>query len=162
MNHFEILGVSQSSSLDEIKSAYRKLAMQFHPDRNPAGEERFKAVSASYAWIEKNHRPGVSSIHDDIHYKTTTSAPADRMAYDVIYRIIEGPPDENHIYHVKIPHTIIDIETRVFFMINYKRASIEFKVTLPAGTSIPYTIKTKDLPALGQITIQFSTGIDKY
>jgi molecular chaperone DnaJ len=42
---YEILGVGKSSSADEIKKAYRKVAMQFHPDRNPgdkAAEENLK------------------------------------------------------------------------------------------------------------------------
>jgi len=48
---YEILGVSRSASADEIKSCYRKLAMQYHPDRNPgdaAAEEHFKEISQAY------------------------------------------------------------------------------------------------------------------
>lgn len=48
---YEILGVTKSSSADEIKKAYRKVAMQFHPDRNPGNkeaEEKFKEAAESY------------------------------------------------------------------------------------------------------------------
>lgn len=48
---YSILGVSKNSTQDEIKSAYRKLAMKYHPDKNPgdtAAEEMFKKISAAY------------------------------------------------------------------------------------------------------------------
>ena len=50
-DYYEILGVSKGSSADEIKKAYRKVAMQFHPDRNPgdkAAEDKFKEAAEAY------------------------------------------------------------------------------------------------------------------
>lgn len=50
-DYYSILGVSKSSSADEIKKSYRKLALQYHPDRNKGNkvsEEKFKEVTKAY------------------------------------------------------------------------------------------------------------------
>ncbi|NBW82493.1 J domain-containing protein, partial [bacterium] len=52
MNYYELLGISKTASEEEIKKSYRKLAMQYHPDRNPGNkqaEEKFKQISEAYA-----------------------------------------------------------------------------------------------------------------
>ena len=50
-DYYEVLGVDKSASLDDVKKAYRKLAIRYHPDKNPgdhAAEERFKEATEAY------------------------------------------------------------------------------------------------------------------
>jgi curved DNA-binding protein len=58
-DYYKILGVSRSASTDEIKTAYRKLAMQYHPDRNPGdrqAEEHFKEINEAYQVLSDSQK----------------------------------------------------------------------------------------------------------
>ena len=58
-DYYEALGASRSASADDLKKAYRKLAMQFHPDRNPgdkSAEQKFKDINEAYDVLKDDQR----------------------------------------------------------------------------------------------------------
>ena len=55
MNPYEILGVSKNSNKSEIKKAYRKLALENHPDKG-GNEENFKRISEAYSILSDDHK----------------------------------------------------------------------------------------------------------
>ena len=58
-DYYDVLGVSKSASKDELKKAYRKLAMKYHPDRNPDDEkasEKFKELSEAYEILSDDQK----------------------------------------------------------------------------------------------------------
>ena len=66
---YAILGVAKTASADEIKKTYRKLAMQYHPDRNPGpeGEEKFKEIGEAYSVLsDADKRAEYDKLRDAI------------------------------------------------------------------------------------------------
>ena len=79
---YEVLGVSRSASEDNIKKAYRKLALQHHPDRNegsPDAEERFKEVTRAYEVLRD---PEQRSVYDRFGEAGLARSGGGPQAYD--------------------------------------------------------------------------------
>lgn len=59
MEYYQILGVEKTATADDIKKAYRKLAIKYHPDKNPdnkQAEEKFKEISEAYAVLSDSEK----------------------------------------------------------------------------------------------------------
>ena len=63
-DYYEVLGVSKTATADEIKKAYRKKAIQYHPDKNPGdkeAEEKFKEAAEAFDVLSKKKKQGSTS-----------------------------------------------------------------------------------------------------
>ena len=75
-DYYEVLGVSRSVTEAELKSSYRRLAMKYHPDRNPgdkAAEDKFKEAAEAYAVLADAEK---RSLYDRFGHKAVSSAGA--------------------------------------------------------------------------------------
>jgi molecular chaperone DnaJ len=81
-DYYEVLSVTRTATDGEIKSAYRKLAMQYHPDRNPGdkvAEERFKEAAEAYAVLCD---PEKRSLYDRFGHQGVRSAAGGGAGFD--------------------------------------------------------------------------------
>lgn len=73
-DYYELLGVARGASQDEVKKAYRKLAIKYHPDKNPGNheaEEKFKEISQAYEVLGD---PSQRSMYDQYGHDAFTKA----------------------------------------------------------------------------------------
>jgi len=66
-NYYEILGISKSASEEDIKKAYRKMALRFHPDKNKEAdaEEKFKAIAEAYEVLGDKQKRDAFDLYGD-------------------------------------------------------------------------------------------------
>lgn len=62
MEYYNILGLNCNASQEEIRSAYKRLAVKYHPDKNnePGAEEKFKKISEAYQYLNSNSNSNIS------------------------------------------------------------------------------------------------------
>ena len=62
-NFYDILGVTESASSSEIKNAYRRLSMEYHPDRPNGDEEKFKKIGEAYETLGDSEKRRMYDIN---------------------------------------------------------------------------------------------------
>jgi molecular chaperone DnaJ len=80
---YDILGVSKSADADEMKRAYRKLAMQFHPDRNPgdkSAEQKFKDINEAYDVLKDDQKRAAYDRFGHAAFENGSRGPGDGFA----------------------------------------------------------------------------------
>jgi molecular chaperone DnaJ len=89
-DYYEILVVEKTATDAEIKSAYRKLALKYHPDRNPGdaeAEERFKEAAEAYAILADREK---RELYDRYGHAGVSSGAALAACLDLAERIRDG------------------------------------------------------------------------
>jgi molecular chaperone DnaJ len=87
-DYYEVLGITKAAGKDEIKSAYRKLALQYHPDRNKSAgaEEKFKEISEAYAVLSDDEKRRRYDVYG--HVGTEDAFRGSEANFDEIFRDI--------------------------------------------------------------------------
>jgi hypothetical protein len=96
-NPYEVLGVERQATTAEIKAAYRRLALQYHPDRNPgdhAAEEKFKEVSLAYAVLgdeeKRAHYDRFGGVSNDMPFGAEADLSTVTDFFDAIFGDLFG------------------------------------------------------------------------
>jgi molecular chaperone DnaJ len=100
MDPYHVLGATPASSQREIRASFRKLAKQYHPDRNPSGEERFKEVVRAYETLGK---PDRRSRYDSSAVSTAASRDRPRRRVEMSVMVTVPQAAAGHEVEVETP-----------------------------------------------------------
>jgi len=101
IDYYALLGVSEGASEEELKRAYRRLALQCHPDKNPGdrkAEERFKAISEAYAVLMDHQKRRQYDSFRQARAAHSSTTGGFRYSQEEIFRDLFSNPDLSSIF----------------------------------------------------------------
>ena len=166
IDYYDVLGVGRDASENDLKRAYRQLAMQFHPDKNPgdkAAEERFKQISEAYAILSDPDKRsqydrfgtvggaggfegGFGTLFEDIFENFFSGGPRGRRS-----RVARG---EDLQYELKL--TLEEVATGIETKVQIPR--LEACETCSGTGAEPGTKRTTCETCRGQGQVRFNQG----
>lgn len=165
MSHYETLGIEKNASAEEIKSAYRKLAMKHHPDRG-GNEKMFQKITEAYeTLIDPNkkdeydhHGPaGFRPSWQEFHFK---SGPFTQGHYNPFEDIFSNFGFGEQPRHSRPTNSNLQIKVKISLKHSYLGKTVNFSYPLPSGKNQTAEIKIPPGIENGQTMILSGFGDD--
>lgn len=153
MNYYTILGINKNASPEEIKRAYRKLAMECHPDRTGGDEAKFKQINEAYEILSNsdkrnaydNPQPNFNNQYHG-HQTPFGSSPFDHIFGQGFAQQSQTP--RNRDIHLQAKIELVDVLTGKNLIIQYQLSTGRIEtvtVDVPAGAKHGDTIQYQGL-----------------
>ncbi|ASS47132.1 Chaperone protein DnaJ [Candidatus Nasuia deltocephalinicola] len=118
-DYYKILGIEKDSSEEEIKMAYKKLAMKYHPDRNPGdnqAEEKFKEIKNAYEYLTNKDNQRLDSVFEDLNFNNMNFSNFSDTESNLndVFKIIFTKDLEKKFNNKIISSVNIDLEQAVY------------------------------------------------